>query len=72
MRENLKKLRIQNELTQIKIAEQIGIEKRQYQALEAGTSYGSVPVWEKLRDILKAPSIDYLLEQPRQPSDRDS
>lgn len=61
MRKNLIAKREQNKLTQAKTAKTIGITTRQYQALEAGTSDGSVKVWQKLKDLFKT-SIDTLLE----------
>lgn len=63
MRENLKALRKIHNLTQDQTAHQVGITKRQYQALESGESFGSVPVWYRLKHLLGAPTIDYLLEQ---------
>lgn len=64
MRENLKKARIKQGYTQIELSEKVGITMRHYQALEAGTSKGSVDVWEELKITLHAKSIDWLLEQP--------
>jgi len=61
MRENLIAKREQKELTQAETAKAIGITTRHYNALEAGTSYGSVKVWQKLKDLFKT-SIDTLLE----------
>lgn len=63
MRKNLEKLRIRKKFNKKFLAEKVGITERHYQALEAGTSKGSVQVWEKLRDLLKAPNIDYLLQE---------
>ena len=63
MREQLKELRIKKHYTQSRLAEKAGVTTRHYKGLEAGTSKGSVDVWEKLRDILGAKSIDYLLDQ---------
>ena len=61
MRKNLIAKREQKKLTQAETAKTIGITTRQYQALEAGTSDGSVKVWQKLKDLFKT-SIDTLLE----------
>lgn len=63
LRNNLIKLRKEKGYTQESIAKELGITPRQYQYLEAGTSYGSVSVWENLRDILGAENIDILLVQ---------
>ena len=63
MRENLIKVRNKYRYTQETIANELGITTRHYQALEAGTTKGSVDVWEKLKVILHAKSIDWLLEQ---------
>ena len=49
--------------TQKELAKILDITERQYQRLESGTSNGAIPVWQNLVKILKAPSIDYLLEQ---------
>lgn len=62
-RKNLICLRQKNDLTQAETAEKLGITERHYQALEAGTSDGSVKVWNRLKALLGAESIDYLLEQ---------
>lgn len=50
-------------LTQVDIANELGITVRQFNRLEAGTSNGSVKVWQHLKELLGAKSIDYLLEQ---------
>ena len=63
MRENLTNARKNKGYTQLELANMLGITERQYQRLEAGTSKGSVDVWEKLKIILHAKSIDWLLEQ---------
>lgn len=62
MRKNLITERKQKRLTQAETAQRIGITTRQYQALEAGTSDGSIKVWLRLKDLFHKP-IDYLLEQ---------
>ena len=61
MRKNLIAKREQEKLTQAETAKATGITTRQYQSLEAGTSDGSVKVWQKLKDLFKI-SIDTLLE----------
>ncbi len=61
MRKNLVSARKAKGYTQVYVAEQISITSRQYQGLEAGSSNGRVIVWEKLKQLLDAPSIDYLL-----------
>lgn len=63
MRKNLIKMRKEKGYTQRSISEELGITLRHYKSLEAGTSKGSVGVWEKLRDLLGAKCIDDLLEQ---------
>lgn len=62
-RKNLINLRQQKRLTQTETALKLKISLRQYQALEAGTSDGSVRVWQQLKELLNAESIDYLLAQ---------
>jgi DNA-binding XRE family transcriptional regulator len=63
MRNNLINARKKHEYTQLETAEMVGITERHYQKLEAGTSDGSIKVWERLKAILHAKSIDWLLEQ---------
>ncbi len=62
MRKNLIDARKKADLTQIEVAKLIGITDRHYKSLEAGTSKGSIDVWEKIKQLLGG-SIDYLLEQ---------
>ena len=62
LRTNLIITRKQKKLTQAETAKIVGITTRQYQALEAGTSDGSIKVWQRLKDLFHKP-IDYLLEQ---------
>ena len=61
-RTNLIKARKENSLTQSSIARSVGITKQQYQRLEAGTSRGSVKVWQRLSELLKQPA-DFLWQQ---------
>ena len=61
MRKNLIEKRTVKKMTQADIAKLIGITTRQYSRLEAGTSDGSIKVWEKLKDLFNT-SIDTLLE----------
>ncbi|MEE0681415.1 MAG: helix-turn-helix transcriptional regulator [Christensenellales bacterium] len=62
MRTNLINERKKKKLTQTEIAKILGITDRQYARLEAGTSNGSIKVWQSLKDLFQK-SIDYLLEQ---------
>lgn len=62
MRKNLIITRKNNNLTQIDIAKKVGISERQYRSLEAGTSDGSIKIWQKLKLILNKP-IDFLIEK---------
>lgn len=62
-RVNLIRARKIHGYTQQELASKLDITERQYQRLEAGTSKGSVDVWEKLKLILRAESIDWLLMQ---------
>jgi len=62
MREHLVDERKAMSLTQKEMASVFEITERQYQALEAGTSRGSVKFWQKAKDYFNKP-IDYLLEQ---------
>lgn len=63
MRKNLIHLRKKRKLSQAQTAGAIHITARQYRRLEAGNSDGSVKVWQALKELLGAKSIDYLLEQ---------
>mgnify|MGYP001080638244 FL=1 len=63
MRKNLKDLRKKRGFSQKELAEKLDISERQYQRIEAGTSDGSVALWQNLKTILKSKTIDYLLEQ---------
>ena len=62
-RTNLINLRREKGYTQIELANKVGITDKHYQSLEAGTSDGSVKVWQRLKKLLNAKSIDFLLEQ---------
>lgn len=61
-RKNLINTRTIKKLTQVELAKLLGVSERQYQNLEAGTSNGSVEIWQKLKEIT-GKSIDFLLEQ---------
>lgn len=63
MRQNLIDSRKNKSLTQEELAEKLKLSTRQYQALEAGTSDGSIKKWYKLKEILGVQTIDFLLEQ---------
>ena len=63
LRVNLIYLRKKTGFKQEELANKLGISTRQYQRLEAGTSDGSIKTWLKLKDILNAETIDFLLEQ---------
>lgn len=63
MRKNLIDARKKNSYTQKELAQLINLSERQYQSLEAGTSDGSIKTWQKLKAILHAETIDFLLEQ---------
>lgn len=62
-RKNLIHLRQEKNYTQKQLAKAINISEKHYQSLEAGTSDGSVKVWQRLKELLGATSIDFLLEQ---------
>jgi len=62
MRINLISARKEKNLTQKQTAKKINICERQYQKLEAGTSDGSIKIWEQLKDLFGL-TIDSLLEQ---------
>ena len=62
LRNNLKTERKKADLTQREVAKYLGITVRQYNAIETGTSDGSIKVWRKLSELFHKP-IDYLLAQ---------
>ena len=62
MRNNLISTRKNNQFTQEKLANILGITTRHYQLLEAGTSEGSVKIWKQLAHKFNV-TIDFLLEQ---------
>jgi DNA-binding helix-turn-helix protein len=62
LRNKLKAVRKEVDLTQIEVAKRLGITVRQYQAIEAGTSDGSIKVWRKLSELFHE-TIDNLLAQ---------
>lgn len=62
LRKNLKNERLTAKLNQKQIAEILNITERHYQSLEAGTSNGSVPIWEQLSTMFQK-TINYLLER---------
>ena len=62
MRKNLKDLRKKRGFSQNELAEKLNISERQYQRLEAGTSDGSIALWQNLKIILQSETLDYLLE----------
>lgn len=68
MRKNLINTREKKHLTQAEMAKQLNVSVRQYQNLEAGTSDGSIRVWQRLKEIT-GESIDYLLEQENNPKE---
>lgn len=60
VRKNLINARKKAKLTQRETALKLDLSLRQYQSLEAGTSYGSVKVWQCLSRMFGR-TIDYLL-----------
>jgi len=55
--------RKENQLTQKQLAKILNITERQYRHLEAGTSDGSVKIWQQLSKIFHNATINELLEQ---------
>lgn len=51
MRTNLQAARRANGLTQMQMAEMLGISLRYYQNIEAGERNGDFEIWDKLEDI---------------------
>jgi DNA-binding XRE family transcriptional regulator len=59
---NLIQKRKEHHLKQSEMADFLKITARHYRALEAGTSDGSVKIWQQLAQKFNT-TIDYLLEQ---------
>lgn len=51
MRKNLQAARQKAGLTQQAMADKLGVGLRQYQRIEAGTSYGTFEMWDALEDM---------------------
>ena len=63
MRANLINKRKEAKYTQKELSKLLNITENQYQRLEAGSSDGSVKLWQKLSSLLNNTSINCLLEQ---------
>lgn len=66
MRNRIRDLREDHDLTQQKLADAIGITQRKYSYLETGTQQLTDEILVKLADYYKV-SIDYLLRQTDRP-----
>ncbi len=51
MRMNLKKARVEKNMTQKQVAEYLDITDRGYKFIEYGDRVGSIEVWDKLEDL---------------------
>lgn len=67
-RSHLIKQRKEHDLKQEETANFLGITTRHYRQLEAGTSDGSVKIWQQLAKRFST-TIDYLLEQAEEHKD---
>lgn len=63
LREKLRDLRIDHDLTQEQIADYLGVEQQTYSYYETGRSAIPIPVVTALADLYKV-SMDYLLDVP--------
>lgn len=63
LREKLRDLRDDHDLTQEQIADYLGVEQQTYSAYETGRSAFPLPVVVALADLYKV-SLDYLLDVP--------
>lgn len=52
MREKLKSLRLENELTQEELAKKVGITRSHYTKIEVGRGNPSLPVAIKIKEVL--------------------
>lgn len=66
MRKNLICERKKSNFTQAEVSTRLGITSRQYRRLEAGTSDGSVRLWEDLSELF-GKTINYLLVNTKEP-----
>ena len=66
MRENLINARKKEKLTQTEVAHKLGVSDRHYRTLEAGTSDGSVRVWQELSRLF-GKTINHLLTNAKEP-----
>lgn len=62
-RNNLIALRKRNRYSGSDLAKMAGISRQHYNRLENGESDGSLEIWQCLKTLLDAPSIDFLTEQ---------
>lgn len=51
MRENLKKARLEKEMTQKQVSEYLNIAERYYKQIEYGERLGSIAIWDSLEDL---------------------
>ena len=51
MRENLRNARKAANMTQVQVAEKLGISERYYRFIEAGTRVGDFEIWDALEDL---------------------
>lgn len=59
IRANLKKKRINLQLTQAQVADKVGIKREHYTKIELGDSNPSLPVYLKIKDVLGATDQDF-------------
>ena len=68
MRNNLILARKKAKLTQLDVANILGISVRHYQNIEYGTRQGSIEIWDKLEDLFGIPQRQ-LREIEKMPGD---
>lgn len=51
MRENLRQVRIDKNMTQQSVADHLGISLRYYQNIEQGSRTGDFEIWDNLEDL---------------------
>lgn len=56
VRKELKKMRIDKELSQKEMAEKLGISAGSYCLIESGQRYCNLKTWVKIKDILNIPN----------------
>lgn len=58
MRTNLKLLRVKHELSQLQMAEKLGVGRTTYVAIEKGQRDGSMGFWQTVQNVFNIPDAE--------------